>query len=118
MLVVGGWALLCLILSYFAGWDAETLLVVPDSLVIIVYLSATVAAIRLFHGRRRWIAVLATLMSCALVPFAGVLLVIPAFIAVIALLYRHRYGREPTPAKEDPNSAVKRSAPEWDLGDT
>jgi amino acid efflux transporter len=77
VLVVGGWALLCLVISYLASWDAETLLVVPDSLVIIVYLSATVAAIRLFRGPRRWIAGLATLMSCALVPFAGVVLVIP-----------------------------------------
>lgn len=94
VLVVGGWALLCLIVSYFAHWSAQTLLVVPDSLVIIVYLSATVAAIQLFRGRRRWIACLATLMSCVIVPYAGVVLVMPAIIAVIALLYRHRYGRE------------------------
>ncbi|HEX3590389.1 MAG TPA: hypothetical protein VHV74_12230 [Pseudonocardiaceae bacterium] len=39
---------------------------------------------------RRWIAVLAMLTCGALVPFAGVVLVIPAVIAVIALLYRHR----------------------------
>jgi len=108
VLVVGGWALLCLIISYLAGWDAETLLVVPDSLVIIVYLSATVAAIKLFRGPRRWIAALATLMSCALVPFAGVVLVIPAVIAVIALLYRYQYGREPATAKEAADSAGQR----------
>jgi amino acid efflux transporter len=104
VLVVGGWALLCLIISYLSGWDAETLLVVPDSLVIIVYLSATVAAIKLFRGPRRWIAALATLMSCALVPFAGVVLVIPAVIAVVALLYRYQYGREPATAKEAADS--------------
>ena len=98
VLVVGGWAVLCLIISYFANWDAETLLVVPDSLVIIVYLATMVAAIRLFRGPRRWTAVLATLMCCALVPFAGLVLVIPAAIAVIALLYRYRYGREARPA--------------------
>jgi amino acid efflux transporter len=90
---VGGWAMLCLIVSYVAGWDAQTLLVVPDSLVIIVYLSATVAAIKLFTGARRWIAVLATIMCCGLVPFAGVVLVIPAIIAIAALLYRQVYGR-------------------------
>jgi hypothetical protein len=58
-----------------------------------------VAAIKLFRGPRRWIAALATLMSCALVPFAGVVLVIPAVIAVIALFYRYQYGREPATAK-------------------
>lgn len=99
---VGGWAMLCLILSFFVGWDAQTLLVVPDSLVIIVYLSATVAAIRLFTGVKRWIAVVATAMCCALLPFAGVVLVIPAVIAIAALLYRHRFGRQPDKPPKDP----------------
>jgi amino acid efflux transporter len=93
VLVVGGWAIFCLLISYVANWNAETLLSVPDSLVIIVYLATMVAAIRLFRGSRRWLAILATLMCCVLVPFAGVVLVIPAGIAIIALLYRHRYGR-------------------------
>jgi hypothetical protein len=56
-------------------------------------LATMVAAIRLFRGPRRWLAILATLMCCALIPFAGVVLVIPAGIAVIASLYRYRYGR-------------------------
>lgn len=92
---VGGWAMACLIVSFIAGWNAQTLLVVPDSLVIIVYISATVAAIKFFTGPRRWIAVLATVMCCGLVPFAGVVLVIPAVIAIAALAYRHWYGRTP-----------------------
>jgi amino acid efflux transporter len=93
VVVVGGWALACLVISYLAHWDAETLLVVPDSLVIIVYLTTMVAAIRLLHGRRRWVAAVAALMCCVLIPFAGVVLTIPAGIAAIALLYRYRYGR-------------------------
>lgn len=93
VLVVGGWAALSLAVSYVAGWDAETLLVVPNSLVIIVYLSATIAAVRLFTGRRRVLALTATAMCCALVPFAGIALLIPAVIAVLALGYRHWYGR-------------------------
>jgi amino acid efflux transporter len=98
VVVVGGWALACLIISYLAHWDAETLLVIPDSLVIIVYLTTMVAAVRLFHGSRRWVAALAALMCCVLIPFAGVVLTIPAAIAAIALFYRHRYGRETRPA--------------------
>jgi amino acid efflux transporter len=93
VLAVGGWASACRMLSFFANWNAETLLVVPDSLVIIVYLSATMAGVRLLHGYRRWVAGLATLMSCALIPFAGVVLMIPVIIAGFALLYRHFYGR-------------------------
>jgi amino acid efflux transporter len=95
VLTVGGWALGCLAISYAAGWDAQTLLVVPDSLVIIVYLSATLAAVRLLTGRRRWTAALAALMCCALLPFAGVVLVIPAGIAAAALAYRRLLGRRP-----------------------
>jgi hypothetical protein len=66
--------------------------------VIIVYLTTMVAAIRLLHGPRRWVAALAALMCCVLIPFAGVVLVIPAAIAAIALFYRYRYGRETRPA--------------------
>jgi len=98
VLVVGGWALGCLAVSYAAGWDAQTLLVVPDSLVIIVYLSATLAAVRLLRGRHRWAAALATLMCCALLPFAGVVLVIPAIIAAVALAYRRLLGHQPAPS--------------------
>lgn len=93
VLVVGGWALLCLGVSYAAGWSASTLLVVPNSLVILVYLSATLAAARLFRGSKRLLALVATAMVAALIPFAGVVLVIPAAVAALALGYRLTYGR-------------------------
>lgn len=93
VLVVGGWALLCLGVSYAAGWSASTLLVVPNSLVILVYLSATLAAARLFHGSKRLLALVATAMVAALIPFAGVVLVIPVAVAALALGYRLTYGR-------------------------
>jgi amino acid efflux transporter len=95
VLTVGGWALACLVVSYAANWDAQTLLVIPDSLVIIVYLAATVTAVRLLRGPRRVIAALAALMCCALLPFAGVVLAIPAFIAAAALAYRRLLGHQP-----------------------
>ncbi len=94
----------CLAVSYAAGWDAQTLLVVPDSLVIIVYLSATLAAVRLLRGRRRWTGALATVMCCALVPFAGVVLVIPAVIAAAALAYRRLLAHQRAPAKRAPDA--------------
>lgn len=93
VLVVGGWALLCLGVSYAAGWSASTLLVVPNSLVILVYLSATLAAARLFRGSKRLLALVATAMVAALIPFAGVVLVIPVAVAALALGYRLTYGR-------------------------
>jgi amino acid efflux transporter len=92
---VGGWALACLGVSYVAGWDARTLLVIPDSLVIIVYLAATLTAIRLLRGPRRLAAAIAALMCGALLPFAGVVLAIPAVIAAGALAYRRLLGRRP-----------------------
>jgi hypothetical protein len=50
VLVAGGWAMLCLAVSSVVGWNAETLLVVPNSLVIIVCRSApAAAAVRLAH---------------------------------------------------------------------
>jgi amino acid efflux transporter len=104
VLVVGGWALGCLAISYATGWDAQTLLVIPDSLVIIVYLSATLAAVRLLRGRRRWTAALAALMCCALLPFAGVVLVIPAVIAAAALAYRRLLAHQRAPAKRAPDA--------------
>jgi len=72
--------------------------------VIIVYLSATLAAMRLLRGRRRWTGALAALMCCALLPFAGVGLVIPAVIAGAALAYRRLLAHQRAPAKRAPDA--------------
>ncbi|MGH3167692.1 MAG: APC family permease, partial [Trebonia sp.] len=88
VLAVGGYALVGLFVSYLAGWNAETLLVVPDSLVIMTYLAAMIAGIRLLRGARRVLALIATTECLILVPFSGVVLFIPVLIAVLAIGYR------------------------------
>jgi amino acid efflux transporter len=93
VLVVGGYATAGVGVSYLAHWDAETLLIVPNSLVIVTYLAGMAAGVRLLTGTRRVLAVIATLLCAVLVPFSGVVLAIPAALAVVAVLYRRWFGR-------------------------
>ncbi|MFI0713949.1 APC family permease [Streptomyces inhibens] len=94
VLVVGGYATLGVIVGYFAQWGPETLLVVPNSLVIITFLAAMAAGVRLLHGRARILAGIGTGLCLALIPFSGVVVVIPVLIAALALLYR-RWTKRP-----------------------
>jgi amino acid efflux transporter len=75
-------------LGYLRGWGAENFLVVPNSLVIVVYVIGMMAGVRLLRGRARVLAALATALCLALVPFVGVSLVLPFGLAAAALLYR------------------------------
>jgi amino acid efflux transporter len=85
--VVGAIAAGGLGLALFAGWGAEAFLVVPNSLVIVVYAVAMAAGVRLLAGLARLVAVAAALLCLAILPFAGVSLAIPAGVAGGALLY-------------------------------
>jgi amino acid efflux transporter len=76
-----------LLVAFFAGWGAEAFLVVPNSIVVVVYLFAMAAAVRLLRGFERALAVCAALLCLAIAPFAGVSLAIPAGIAAAALAY-------------------------------
>ena len=91
VLAVGGYATACLVVATAAGWGAEDILVVPNALVIVVYLTGTAAGVRLLHGVRRVAAVIGSLLCLALLPFAGPGLVIPVLVAGAALLYRRRH---------------------------
>jgi amino acid efflux transporter len=86
------WAGVALGIAYAAGWGAEELLVVPNSLVLITYILGMAAALRLLSGRNRALAALALLLSLVLVPFAGVALVLPAVVALAAVGYRRWRG--------------------------
>ena len=92
--VVGAIAAGGLLLAFVAGWGAEAFLVVPNSLVIVVYVVAMAAGVRMLDGSARLIAVVAALLCLAILPFVGVSLAIPAGVAAGALLYaRWRRGR-------------------------
>ena len=99
VLTVGGYAGLGVLIGYFAGWGPETLLVVPNSLVIITFLAAMAAGVRLLHGKDRVLAVIGTALCAVLVPFSGVVVVIPVVIALLALAYR-RWKRLDGPAEQ------------------
>jgi amino acid efflux transporter len=77
-----------LVLAYLRDWGAEAFLVVPNSLVIVVYVIAMAAAMRLLSGRARLLAAVGLVPSLVILPFAGVSLVIPAAVAAGALGYR------------------------------
>jgi L-asparagine transporter-like permease len=60
IVVVGAIAVGGLLLAYVKGWGAEAFLVIPNSLVIVVYIVAMAAGVRLLDGTARLVAVLAT----------------------------------------------------------
>jgi amino acid efflux transporter len=84
-----------LLLGWILGWGAEAFLVVPNSLVIVVYIAAMAAGARLLTGLPRLIAVIAALPCLAILPFVGVSLIIPAGVGAGALLFTvwHRNER-------------------------
>jgi amino acid efflux transporter len=84
-----------LVLALVEGWGAEAFLIVPNSLVVVVYSIAMAAGVRLLDGSARFLAVAAALLCLAILPFAGVSLAIPAGVTMSALLYRLcRYERK------------------------
>jgi amino acid efflux transporter len=81
-----------LILGYIRNWGAEAFLVVPNSIVIVVYVVGMLAGIRLLDGRARLLAATACVWCAGLIPFVGVSLIVPLTLALIAVLYRWRRG--------------------------
>jgi amino acid efflux transporter len=87
VLTVGLYAIVCLLVDYLLGWGPEQILVVPTSLVILTYVAAMLSGVRLLTGFRRVLAAVAALLCIALLPFAGVALIIPVTVLVTALTY-------------------------------
>lgn len=72
------------------GWGTETLVFIPSVLVLATYLLGSAAAIRLFSGPCRLVAVIAVTLLALSVPFAGWHLVVPAAIAAAVLIFGRR----------------------------
>jgi amino acid efflux transporter len=87
IVLVGAVAAAALVLGYFERWGADAFLVVPNSLVIVVYVAAMAAGVRLLTGSARAVAVAAAALCLIILPFAGVALAIPVGVAAAALLY-------------------------------
>jgi amino acid efflux transporter len=75
-------------LAYVRGWAAEVFLIVPTSLVIVVYLIGMASGVRLLAGRARLLAAAAAALCLVVLPFAGGSLLLPVAVAVAALAYR------------------------------
>ena len=116
------------------GWGTETLVVVPSTLVVAVYLLAAAAAVKLLTGAGRVCAVLTVLLTLIVTPSAAGHALIPLIVAALALLahaLHHdpaphepaaaasttpepsarlpwRTNREPVAAMADPSAAVQR----------
>jgi amino acid efflux transporter len=87
-----------LALGYVRGWGADAYLLIPNSLVIVVYLVGMLAGVRLLLGGARLLAAVAAALCVALLPFVGLSLALPLGVASAALLYRWsamRAGRDP-----------------------
>lgn len=86
------------------GWGTEDLVFIPSVLVLATYLLASAAAIRIFSGRRRIIAVAALVLLTLTVPFTGWHLVVPIVVAAIVMIIgrrRSRLGRSKAHAPND-----------------
>jgi amino acid efflux transporter len=88
IVIVGSIAGIGLLLAYLRHWGAEAFLVIPTSLVIVVYVVGMAAGVRLLARRARLIAIVATACCAGLLPFAGISLLIPITVAIAALTYR------------------------------
>ncbi len=88
LLAIGGLAAGGLLLCYCLGWEAEQLLIIPNSLGLATYLIGTAAGVRILAGWQRWIAATALLLCSAIFPFAGASILLPLALAVVAFLYR------------------------------
>ncbi|NUT97095.1 MAG: amino acid permease [Saccharothrix sp.] len=87
VLVVGGYAGLCLVAAHAVGWGPEALLTIPNALVVITYLSAMIAGVKLLTGARRALAAVASVLCAVLLPFAGWALLIPLVVGAAVLLF-------------------------------
>jgi amino acid efflux transporter len=75
-------------LSAAAGWDTETLVIVPSTLVVAVYLLAAASGVRLLTGYARACAVTTIVLTALVVPSAARHAVVPVVVATLALLTR------------------------------
>lgn len=86
LLTVGGIGAGGLLAAAVFGWGTDDIVFVPSVLVLATYLLGVGAAVRLFRGRLRTLALLSAALLLVTVPFAGWHLLVPAGIAASVLL--------------------------------
>jgi len=81
--LVGG---LGLLLAWLFGWGTQQIVFIPATLVIVVYLIGTAAAVKLLHGPQRLIAATGTALTACALPFALGHVLVPITVAALALI--------------------------------
>lgn len=99
ILVVGVYALAGFVLAYTLGWNADTLLFIPNSLGIATFIVGTAAGVKLLKGKARWLAAVSFLLCIAVFLFAGGSIFLPIGVALIAFAYQ-RLNRHRSALKE------------------
>lgn len=100
ILAVGLVASATLGLALVTGLGAEDLVLVPSSLVVTTYIVALAAGVKLLSGPIRRGSLIGLGCCCAVAPFAGTALTVPAVSSVATLLYlrmRRKRGVADTP---------------------
>ncbi len=82
-----------LVVGFVLGWGTETLVVVPSTLVVAVYLLAAAAGVRLLAGVARSCAVMTIALTLVVAPAAARHVAIPLVVAALALAARYAFGR-------------------------
>lgn len=87
-------------LAWLLSWGTETLVVIPSTLVVFVYLAAAIAGVKLLRGRQRAAAAVSVVLIAVVVPASLGYVLIPLVVIGVALTMRfvlRRAGRESAP---------------------
>jgi amino acid efflux transporter len=95
VLTVAAVAFAGLSLSAAAGWGTETLVIIPSTLVVAVYLLAAAAGTRLLTGLARGCAVITIVLTTVVIPSTARYAAVPVVVAALALLTRAALHRRP-----------------------
>lgn len=87
ILLVSGYALAGFTLAYLFGWNADTLLFIPNSLGIATFIVGTAAGAWILKGKSRWLAATSFFLCIAVFLFAGASILLPIVVALAALAY-------------------------------
>lgn len=104
VLAVAGIASVGLAVAWLAGWGTETLVVVPATLVVAVYLLAAAAGVRLLRGAARGCAVATLALTLVVTPTASGHVIIPIAVTVVALIVRTLLRRRQSAGLTDPKT--------------
>src|SRR3989449_1669202 len=92
--LLSGLSVVALVVSFFLNIDLETALLIPSGAAIIVYVVGSACGIRLLgEGRKRLFPWVSLIVSLAMLPFVGGLLLISLAVVPIGLVYRRLLSR-------------------------